>query len=525
MVKQLSPRIILAGTIILSALPLIIVQMFAGRLNFVMATASYVVFHNLAEFFSVMVSLSMFGVGWYTFDQSKDRHALFLSAAFLAIGLMDFMHTMSNAAMPAFITPNSSNKSTQFWIAVRLFQAISFLVSAYVYPDRQGWWLSKRVLMTASLLVSSLVLIGITFFPAYLPATYMAGVGLTPVKKFSEYLVICLLCLATAAYWRRMSRTGDKLLIYYLAAFIIGIFSELHFAVYTRVFDTYNVLGHIYKVASFYLIYYGIFTASVKYPHIKLAEVGENLKKDVAERKRTEKALIEAGENLQEREKQLRDLSARLLKAHEEERKRIAGELHDTIGASLSGIKYKVEDALQKIRRNADAATESLSAIIPVIQEGVEECRRIQMDLRPSMLDDLGLLPTLSWFCRGFQTIYTGIKVDLEKTIEEGEIPNSLKIVVYRVIQEGMNNIAKHSKADLVRLSLGKTKGKMELVIEDNGQGFDQKKLPVSASVRRGLGLTSMKERSELSGGSFSIESIEGKGTVVRASWPLKEIS
>ena len=261
--------------------------------------------------------------------------------------------------------------------------------------------------------------------------------------------------------------------------------------------------------------------------------------RDITERKRAEEALKqrtielqqltetlehqvrERTEDLGEANKALRNLSTRLLSAQEEERKRVAGELHDTIGACLSGIKFKVESSLQQMGKTQSHMTESLKTIIPVIQEGIEDCRRMQQDLRPSMLDDLGLLPTLSWFCRRYQTIYTGIKVELEQTLEEREIPNSLKIVIYRVTQEGMNNIAKHSKADFVHLFLRKKDRRIELILEDNGQGFDLKKVLGSESTRRGLGLTNMRERTELSGGSFAIESAEGKGTTIRASWPL----
>jgi signal transduction histidine kinase len=144
------------------------------------------------------------------------------------------------------------------------------------------------------------------------------------------------------------------------------------------------------------------------------------------------------------------------------------------------------------------------------------------MDLRPSTLDDLGLLPTLSWFCRRFKTIYSEIQIDREIGIEEGDVPLPLKTVVFRVTQEAMNNIAKYSKADLARLSLGKRGDRMELVIRDNGQGFNLEEVSSPDRARRGLGLTSMRERIELSGGSFAIESTEGKGTIVRASWPLR---
>ncbi len=225
--------------------------------------------------------------------------------------------------------------------------------------------------------------------------------------------------------------------------------------------------------------------------------------------------------DLEKTNEALRNLSSRLLSAQEEERKRIAGEIHDTLGACLSGIKFKVEDVLQKIGETSKDAAESLKTVVPVIQEGVEECRRIQMDLRPSMLDDLGLLPTLSWFCRRFQAIYSGIRVDQEVTIEENEVPDSLKIVAFRVTQEAMNNIAKHSKADTVHLFLRKIDDRLELVLEDNGRGFDLQKVLGSGSTRRGLGLSSMRERTEFSGGSFWIESTEGKGTAIRAWWPL----
>jgi signal transduction histidine kinase len=156
----------------------------------------------------------------------------------------------------------------------------------------------------------------------------------------------------------------------------------------------------------------------------------------------------------------LRHLSSKLLSAHEGERKRIASEIHDIIGACLSAIKFKVEGALQLIEEKDPATvTKSLEVIIPVIQEGVEECRRIQMDLRPSILDDLGLLAILSWFCRRFQAIYSGIRVEQEVAIQESEIPEPLKIVAFRVTQEAMNNIAKHSGVDFVCLSLQKISG------------------------------------------------------------------
>jgi signal transduction histidine kinase len=218
----------------------------------------------------------------------------------------------------------------------------------------------------------------------------------------------------------------------------------------------------------------------------------------------------------------LRQLSAKLISAQEEERKRVAMDIHDTLGACLTAIKFKVEGALQRIGDKAEPTAESLNTVLPVIQEGIEECRRIQMDLRPSLLDDLGLVVTLSWFCRGFHAIYSGIRIEQEVDIQEGDVPHPLKLVVFRVVQEAMNNIAKHSKADLARLSLSKRGERMELLLQDNGQGFYVEKDSLQETTKRGLGLSSMRERTEISGGSFEVESAEGKGTIIRASWPLQ---
>jgi len=217
---------------------------------------------------------------------------------------------------------------------------------------------------------------------------------------------------------------------------------------------------------------------------------------------------------------QLQEVSFRLLLAEETERKRIAQEIHDGVGQHWATVKLRVEGILNQLDKEIAAP---LRDILPIIQVGMDETRRIQMNLRPALLDDLGILATLSWFCREFQKAHPAIRVETKIDIQEIDISNPVKTVIYRVLQEALNNISKHSKTTLVVLSLQKKEGKIELTIQDHGRGFDIDAVLSQKSYEKGLGLSGMKERIHLSGGYFSIESTKGMGTTIRASWPFPE--
>ena len=248
-----------------------------------------------------------------------------------------------------------------------------------------------------------------------------------------------------------------------------------------------------------------------------LQVINESLKKENQER-------LEAQEALMESQRQLKYLSSQLLASEETERKRIAMELHDGLGQSLTAIKFRVESFLGAIRERGSqtgAQTEPLESVVPMIQECVREIHRIQANLRPSTIDDLGILATISWMCREFQSTYSAIRIERQINIEEKDVPDSLKMVIYRIIQEALNNIVRHSHAEGVCLSLRKTPSTIQLCIRDNGCGFDMKAAYSLKRLKGGIGLTSMRERTETSGGSFRIETDCGRGTAILAEWQL----
>jgi len=226
-------------------------------------------------------------------------------------------------------------------------------------------------------------------------------------------------------------------------------------------------------------------------------------------------------EALKASETKLRALSGKILEAQEAERKAIAKELHDSIGSSLTAIKYALEKKLSDLNTTTKTKGISLEQIIVMVRATMDETRRISVNLRPSILDDLGLLTAIISICREHQRLYEGIHIETVLDIEESEIPDSLKIVIFRVLQEALNNIIKHSGADHVELSLKRTEQGIEFNIEDNGKGFDLKKINSRLEKSGGMGLDGMSERVSLSNGRLDISTEKGGNTAIRAFWPI----
>lgn len=223
---------------------------------------------------------------------------------------------------------------------------------------------------------------------------------------------------------------------------------------------------------------------------------------------------------LRRSESEARLLSAQLLAAQETERRRIARGLHDGISQALGGIKFGLESCVATVNTSTQASTQNLRELIGKVQGVIEDVGRIAMDLHPSVLDHLGIGPTIDWFCRESSANYAQVRLEHGVDVCEEEIAAPVKTAIYRIIQESFNNAVTHAQASSVTLHLIDSRGHLELSVSDDGIGFDPAQFKSVDKAGRGFGLASMRERAEATAGRFRVESRSGQGTTVRVTWP-----
>jgi len=234
---------------------------------------------------------------------------------------------------------------------------------------------------------------------------------------------------------------------------------------------------------------------------------------DIHRHKQTEKKLRGS-------EEYLRLLSRKIIDTQENERKRVARELHDSVGNNLAAIKLALEEKLESMKTGNRNDLYSLENIIANIKDTILEVRRISNHLMPSVLEDLGLVKAIRWLCREQGQYYQNVRINHRIEIEEDRLPERIKIAIFRVIQESVSNALRHGQADTIELVLTNADHHIELRVTDNGCGFDPKQISTNPDSLNGLGLKGMKDRAEVCNGVLEIYSEIGKGTRVELSLP-----
>jgi PAS domain S-box-containing protein len=207
---------------------------------------------------------------------------------------------------------------------------------------------------------------------------------------------------------------------------------------------------------------------AVKSPEGKLTRV-RMAASDISERKRSEEALRDS-------EKRFQDLSAKLLNLQEMERKTLANEIHDGLLSDLGAVSISLEAKIQELEKAGNPVAPDFRRVLEINRRTMKEARRIMNRLRPSILDDLGLIPAFEGFCREFKAFHPEIQLECKLEPREDEIPEPLKVVIFRVAQEAMTNSIRHGGGNWATISLAAFSKKIEFRVEDNGRGFEKYK-------------------------------------------------
>lgn len=230
---------------------------------------------------------------------------------------------------------------------------------------------------------------------------------------------------------------------------------------------------------------------------------------------------LEQARSLQE---QLRHLSHQILSVQEEERKRISRELHDEVVQTLTGINVQLSNLKASAAINSKDLQRRITSTQRLVEKSVAIVHRFARDLRPTLLDDLGLIPALDSFVKDF-TRRTAIRVRFTAfpSAPIDRLENAKRTVFYRVAQEALTNVARHAQADLITVSVRTVDRAIVLEVVDDGQGFTPAAVLLAKPDNR-LGVLGMRERVQMVGGEFTLKSIPGQGTTVRAEIPTGKV-
>jgi signal transduction histidine kinase len=547
---------------------------------------NYLLFHSLAELFSVVVAFSIYILAWNSRRYMHNGYFLLLGIAFLFIGLLDVLHTLAYEGMGVFPQPGA-NLATQLWISARYMQSLSFLMALF-FITRQ---VKARNLLAGYAIATTLILLSI-FVWGNFPTSYINGVGLTAFKKLSEYLIAFILMASMLALVRYREHFDPGVLFWLVASIGSAILAELAFTEYIGVYDISNMIGHLLKIASFYFIYKAIVVTGLVQPYdlmfrnlkqseeallkaqdeleervrLRTAEVvqmNQALQKEIEEHERTEQELRKYREHLEE-----------LVKDRTQELERQVA-IREMAEAASREYAWRLERSNRELQDFASIASHDLQEPLRKIQAfGDRLERKIAPDLAEDesyyldrMLDAASRMSNMINDLLAYSRVTTkhqphtlvdlnetlnGVVSDLEVRLEQtqGRIDVGHLPVVYaerfqmrQMMQNLVANALKFHRSGVpprVEVSGSQftdpeTGDEMvALTVQDNGIGFDDHYLdqifqPFRRLVGRsefegsGMGLAICRKIVERHGGSITAESKKGQGTIFMITLPVGE--
>ncbi|MFA9423595.1 MAG: MASE3 domain-containing protein [Sedimentibacter sp.] len=244
----------------------------------IMSVATYLTWHNLFEFASILAAFSIFIVTFYIYDESGSLRMIILGCAFLVMGSIDIFHTLSYKGMEDFFISNiSANRATTFWILSRIIGSLGILV-AVIIPIQYECKIKKWFFVIPTSIVVMTIFFVVTYLPDFLPAMFIEGQGLTKWKIALEYLVILVMLITFIKIAMDYNKDGSRQEYLFMIGILMSIFSEFAFVSYASVYDIYNYIGHIYKIIAYFILFKAIYAENVIIPYHEMKKTRNDLK-------------------------------------------------------------------------------------------------------------------------------------------------------------------------------------------------------------------------------------------------------
>jgi len=483
---------------------------------------NYPLFHTLVETFSIAVAVAIFMMAWNARRFLQGGFLLFIGIAYLFVGGLDLTHTLAYKGLGVF-RRGGSNTAAQLRIAGRYLEAAS-LVLAPAFATRK--LKSPAAIMAGFAAVVALVLTSVFRPWPWLPDGFRfpdcyVG-GLTPFKVVSEYIICGLLLAALAALLRRPRKLDPHVVRLIAASILLAIASEFCFTLYVDVYGYVNMLGHLFKVASFYLIYQALIVTGLAKPYdllfreLRTSRDALQEARDLLDRRVRERTadLARTVGALEQEVRARRRLQAEVLRVCELERTRIGQDLHDTVGQMLGGISCLSQVLSRKLAALEMAEAGDAATIERAAVESLEATRALARGLSPLSEQADGLLIALRDLAFSTESMF-GVRCAFDGRQDVRLADRTMAVQMYHIAQEAVANATRHAKAEMITIELSACDGRIVITVTDDGVG-------IGAEAREGpgMGLRNMRYRAESIDAALEIGPGPHGGTVVRCSAP-----
>ncbi|WP_425447596.1 PP2C family protein-serine/threonine phosphatase [Dethiothermospora halolimnae] len=280
----------------------------------IVETDTYLMMHILLEFICALIGFASFSAIYFTFDLFKKLRTVILGQTLFVVSFIDIFHILSYKGMPAVFTENTAQKATAYWIVGRLFMAIGLFLFSIISEYRKTK-LKKIIFLVFGILSVGLMFYIVSIKGDILPTLFIEGKGLTAYKIGAEYIIIAIQVISVIILLREYLKSKNDLTIGIIIALIFSISSEITFTLYSSVYDTYNLLGHVFKIFAYFTIFIMVFLDTVRRPYIRLADMQGKLKHyadnlEVAVTSKTEEIRNKNRNLMRINEKMIEDLEA-----------------------------------------------------------------------------------------------------------------------------------------------------------------------------------------------------------------------